>query len=384
MQGEKVPHIMREPLCTTPFLKPLLLVLLLCVACTPRDPREVSTIFRLPAQDSLSQTVYDLDALQENGELIAVTLSGPDTYFEWRGQGFGLQYELVADFARSQGLRIRMEVAHDSTEMYQMLTKGEADVIALPCPPREGWLQCAIQDTLSHTPHGWITRAQSPQLAQAIQEWYDPQLPQRILTRHQQQFARRNRPASHHPRPRIRNAAQGIISDYDALFKSAAVTARWDWRLLSAQCYQESAFDPHAVSWAGAQGLMQIMPATAASLGVEGDVFVPATNVHAAARYIRLLDDQLSDIANREERIRFILASYNGGLGHVRDAMALAQKYGENPHQWSAVAKYILRLSEPQYYRDPLVRYGYLRGTETVGYVDGILSHWQYYRQAIK
>lgn len=75
----------------------------------------------------------------------------------------------------------------------------------------------------------------------------------------------------------------------------------------------------------------------------------------------------------------FALASYNGGYFHIRDAMALARKHGQNPHNWGVIRDYILRLSQPAYYTDPVVKYGYMRGTETVNYVDRIRARWGEY-----
>ena len=124
------------------------------------------------------------------------------------------------------------------------------------------------------------------------------------------------------------------------------------------------------------------MPSTASRLNVQSNVFDPSSNVNAAARLIKELDGKLNDISNSDERINFILASYNGGIGHVRDAMALTKKYGGNSQKWDEVEAYILKLSSPEFYRDPVVKYGYLRGTETAGYVRSIRSHWQYYRTA--
>ncbi len=104
---------------------------------------------------------------------------------------------------------------------------------------------------------------------------------------------------------------------------------------------------------------MQLMPRTATELGVPAEqVNDPQTNVAAAARLIRKLTGQLADVPDANERLKFVLASYNGGLGHVRDAMALARKYGRNPHRWDEVAPYILGLQTPQYYRDPVVKHG--------------------------
>ena len=118
---------------------------------------------------------------------------------------------------------------------------------------------------------------------------------------------------------------------------------------------------------------MQIMPETAVHLGLPADqMHQPEKNISAAARYLRELERKFSDIPGRAERINFILAAYNGGTGHVRDAMALARKHGKNPHLWNDVAPFILRLSQPHYFIVPAARYGYLRGEETYGYVTSI------------
>lgn len=350
-------------------------------SCTQK-PKEVSAIFHDTKEDN-EASCPDLPQLEENGEIIAVTLSGPQTYFEFRGQSFGLQYELIADFARKHGLRIRMEIAHDTTELLRRLDLGEADVIALPLPHIDGYTTTAIQDSASNgnKAQGWITRASSPQLAEALNAWYNPAIKQRIIAEQQKLTQRKsNFTARHTPRPKVKDAKRGIISDYDSMFRRHAHTCGWDWRLLAAQCFQESAFDPQAVSWAGAQGLMQLMPSTASHYGVSNQVFDPDANIRAATRLLKDLDNAFTDISDRDERISFILASYNGGQGHIRDAMALTQKYGGNEHRWSEVSKYILLLSEPQYYRDPVVRFGYLRGTETANYVTAIRSHWAHYR----
>ena len=172
-----------------------------------------------------------------------------------------------------------------------------------------------------------------------------------------------------------------MISHYDPLFKKYAPMARWDWRLMAAQCYQESCFDPEARSWAGARGLMQIMPGTAAHLGLSmSDIHNPEQNVKAAARYLSELNGYFRNIPSASERQLFVLASYNGGYFHVQDAMALARKNGKSPHRWRDVAYYILALEKPQYYNDPVVKHGYMRGSETVDYVDRIRQRYAQYR----
>ena len=131
----------------------------------------------------------------------------------------------------------------------------------------------------------------------------------------------------------------------------------------------------------GAMGLMQLMPFTADAMGVPSDKrFDPEQNIAASARYIRKVSQSFSDIRDSEERIRFTLAAYNGGVGHVQDAQTLARKAGRNHQVWHEVAPYILRLAEPRYYRDPDVVNGYMRGSETEAYVRLIMNRWNQYR----
>lgn len=306
--------------------------------------------------------------ISESGELIAITLSGPDTYFEFRGRGFGLQHDLAEDFAKHIGIRLRMEVAHDTAELLQRLREREVDLIAMELPKQKGLTQVA---------NHWLVSNDSPELAKAINDWYSPELLKRFKSRP----STTDNKVQRHPRPAMLNAATGQICQYDDLLQRHATAIGWDWRLLAAQCYQESAFDPQAVSWAGAQGLMQLMPATAASLGVDAaNIFDPETNIEAGVRYLKKLNQSFADITPQSSRIPFILAAYNGGTTHVRDAMALARKDGKSDKQWREVEPYILLLSEPRYYNDPVVKAGYLHGSETHGYVRAIMDRWTQYR----
>ena len=318
--------------------------------------------------DSLS-SAYDLRDIEESGELICITLSGPDTYFEFRGKGFGLQNDLAEAYAHQIGARLRMEVAHDTAEILNRLQNREVDIATMQLPSSSGTIRCE---------NGWLVHQEAHQLAQSINDWYSPELVQQFKNRPKTTVAVRRQ-----ARPVMLNASTGQICQYDALLQRHAAAIGWDWRLLAAQCYQESAFDPRAISWAGAQGLMQIMPGTAAHLGVTGNIFDPETNIEASVRYLKELNQTFADIPGQSSRIPFILAAYNGGVNHVRDAMALARKNGRNEKAWRDVEPYILHLSEPQYYRDPVVTSGYLRGSETYGYVRNIMDRWgQYCGQA--
>lgn len=176
----------------------------------------------------------------------------------------------------------------------------------------------------------------------------------------------------------------GDISAYDRLFKKYAATAGVEWTVLAAVAYVESNFNPSAVSWAGARGLMQIMPKTAAGYGFsEEDLADPEKSVYIASLILSKSDKFLqSYIGNRAERLRFQLGAYNAGMGHVTDAMRLAQKYGKKPQVWySNVEEAVLWKMRPEFYNDPVCSYGYCRGTETVNYVRQVENAYRVFSQ---
>ena len=321
---------------------------------------------------------FSLSDIQESGELIMLTMSGPDTYFDYHGIGMGTQFLLCEKYAQHLGVSLRVETCKSTAEMLKRLDNGDADIIVYQMPKKQkGTLPCGYAVDSLNT--AWAVNAQSGELADSINSWYDPKIVASIRREEQLRYSMQ----SIHRRtyaPML-NAKAGVISKYDMMFMRYAPMARWDWRLLAAQCYQESCFDPKAYSWAGARGLMQIMPATAAQIGLpESKMYDPEENIYAAVRYIIKLTSHFQDIRDPRERQLFVLGSYNGGFFHIRDAMALAKKDGKNPHRWDDVSEYVLKLSMPQYYNDPVVKYGYMRGQETATYVSRIRDRWAQYR----
>lgn len=170
------------------------------------------------------------------------------------------------------------------------------------------------------------------------------------------------------------------ISLYDDYFKIYAKIIGWDWRLLAAVAYKESKFDPTVTSWAGACGLMQIMPKTAISLGLtEEEFYDPEKNIRAAAQYLNKMNKLFPNIEDEREKVKFVLASYNAGPGHIFDARALTLKNGKNPNVWDDVKDYLKLKSNPEYYNDEVCKYGYCRGNEPIHYVDVITMKYGEY-----
>lgn len=175
----------------------------------------------------------------------------------------------------------------------------------------------------------------------------------------------------------------GKFSPYDDLIKSAvdSLLPGWDWRLVAAQVYQESKFDPQAESWMGAQGLMQLVPETGEYYGAN-NLFDPTENIWAGVKHLAWLENIFEPkVADAEERKKFILASYNVGQGHVLDARRLARKNGADPESWADVEKFLTLKSKPQYFNDPAVTNGYCRCTEPVRYVNEIYTRFERYQQ---
>ena len=173
------------------------------------------------------------------------------------------------------------------------------------------------------------------------------------------------------------------ISTLDDHFREAADSIDWDWKLIAAICYTESKFDSTAVSHVGAHGVMQMLPNTLRSLGVPDSLHTDTrTNIHAGARYLKKLERIFRRIDNFDERLNFILASYNAGIGQVNDAMALAQKYGKSRYIWHGVDTFLILKKYPEYYNDSVCKTGSFNSSdETLQFVEKVTKRWKRYQR---
>lgn len=356
----------------------IFILFLLFASCSETKKQAITPWGTSVGEDSIpSNASFAMSDIQNNGELIMLTLSGPETYYDYHGHGMGLQYLLCEKFAQKLGVSLRVEVCKDTAEMVSRLKSGDADVIAFPLPKTYRGIRYAGASDTTHKLQ-WAVQMSSTELADSLNSWFKPSMIEKM--KKEEKFLLSTRSIVRHVYSPMLDRSGGVISHYDHYFRRYAPLARWDWRLLAAQCYQESTFDPKAHSWAGACGLMQIMPSTADHLGLSRDnIYDPEQNIAAAAKYIRELDSHFQDVSSGE-RTLFVLASYNGGFHHIRDAMSLASKHGRNAHSWADVREFVLKLSSSPYYNDPVVKYGYMRGYETVDYVDKIRARWAQYR----
>lgn len=163
---------------------------------------------------------------------------------------------------------------------------------------------------------------------------------------------------------------------YSTTIMEAAQTHRFDWRMIAAQIYQESHFNPDARSHAGAYGLMQLTHSTAKSLGVE-NILDSSQNIHAGIQHLRNLYDSFDKVIG-SDRLFMALAAYNVGQGHIQDARNLARKMNLDPNKWASLTKTLPLLSNQQYYKN--ATYGYCRGTEPIEYVKQIIIYYDILR----
>ena len=384
------------------------MILLSVMACDSKKSQGEAERSPFTAHATNGVSHLDLPEIQQNGEIIVLTLYGPESYFDFRGEDFGVQFMIARQYAKSIGVSIRVDVSRNQQELIHKLQQGEGDFVAYQVEKSDslsalldyvGEAEMSVfldslaqvrKDTSLKSRQGgaWAVRKDSPLLSASIGQW---------MTAHQKDFfdyttirIKSSNGRTYTPRRKVAspmlNASRGQISLYDDLFKKYALSCGWDWRLLAAQAYQESAFDPQAVSHMGAMGLMQLMPGTAREVGVaQSDVFDPQSNLAGGVRYIHRLNTHYAFITNTDERINFILAAYNAGAGHVDDARALAKKYGKNANVWLGnVDTFVLKMSDSQYYNQPEVKYSYFRGSETYDYVNSIRARWSEYKQKIR
>jgi membrane-bound lytic murein transglycosylase F len=229
----------------------------------------------------------------------------------------------------------------------------------------------------------WAVRRNAPLLLGKLNQWIAAKRQSGLLAVLYRKYFLDRRAFSARAGSLYLTAETGTISPYDNWFRQYAGIPGWDWRLIAAQAFQESRFNPQAHSWAGAVGLMQIMPKTAQQL--QSNPADPEQSVQAACRYLWMLDGLWKEsVKDDKERLKFILASYNVGAGHVQDAVRLALKNGDDPRSWLDVSYWLIRKSKRSVYNDPVVKHGFARGTEPVAYVDEILGRWQNYKEFVR
>lgn len=227
----------------------------------------------------------------------------------------------------------------------------------------------------------WAVRKNSPVLLDSLSEWLK-------TYKHTKEYKALVKKYFGNKQQKTNKAKQvffetegGVLSPYDRFIMKHAQRINWDWKLLASLIYQESRFNHTAQSWAGASGIMQLMPQTAERYGIDSSSGIEQ-HIAAGVKLLQYFDKQLQEsITDSITRIKFVLAAYNVGLGHVQDAQRLAQKFGASDTLWEEhTATYMLHKSERKYYSDEVVKHGYCRGKQAVNFVQEVLQRHEHYK----
>ncbi|MBS1491203.1 MAG: transporter substrate-binding domain-containing protein [Bacteroidetes bacterium] len=317
----------------------------------------------------------------------AVELGGKEVYVK-NGSSFIDRLQNLSDEIGKE-IIIREDSADSETEsLIQKVAMGEiqyavADqMIAQVC---ELYYPNLDINTVISLPQqiGWGLRKNSPELLAGINQWLVEIKKQGVFQIIYDRYY-------NSPRFLVSMMTTDIplttkkLSPFDTQLKKGAAELGWDWRLLASVAFQESNFNPQVESWAGAIGVMQVMPETGQHFGIK-NLWDPDQNIFAGVRYLKFLDDYWKKtVPDDSERKKFILASYNAGLMHVIDAQKLSKKYGKKPDVWEDhVAYYLSQKSNPKYYRDSVSSAGYCRCDGPVLYVKQVLQRYEEYKVRI-
>jgi membrane-bound lytic murein transglycosylase F len=274
---------------------------------------------------------------------------------------------------RDSGIALKIEPVPEDVETEEIIAKvasGDYDLTVADSPILDIELTWRADVTSAFSlgdeqPYGWAVRPEDTQLAGALDAFIKEEYRGARYNIAYRKYFKDPRVVSAHVEERSDRA--GRISPYDELIRKYSSQYSFDWRLIAAQMYQESRFDPKARSWVGAVGLMQVMPRTAKQFGY-GDVRAPDAGIHAGVEYMAWTRDRFDSELSITDRTWFALASYNAGKGHVEDARRLAVAKKLDPNQWFGhVEKAMLLLAKPEIARKS--RFGYCRGEEPVNYV---------------
>ena len=290
---------------------------------------------------------------------------------------------------RESGMDIGViEVPYDAEELARQVARGEIEYTV--CDDYMSNIICSLYPELDlSTPVSfplnisWSVRKDGTDgLVNELNRWIAGFKTTREYARLERKYFSGSRPASIAGSEYFATNGGGKVSPFDDIIKKCSESIGWDWRLVAALIYQESRFNPSVISPRGAYGLMQVMPATGEHFGLDVTHSVE-NNIRAGISYIRMLDDLFANwVSDPDERVKFILASYNAGHGHVIDAIKLAEKNGLDAGKWEDnVSLFLERKSDPVFYDDPVVRNGRLKqGVQVNAYVADILKRYEHYR----
>ncbi|MBV8062830.1 MAG: membrane-bound lytic murein transglycosylase MltF [Nevskia sp.] len=333
--------------------------------------RQQRVRFSHPLQEVVPQLVYrgDNDAPQDLGELDGTLAVVPGSSAEELLEAAQRRYpDLKWNKAGSES---------DVDDLLYQVSKGEldytianSDLVAINqryYPNlRVGFALAGKQDL------AWaLAQGEDDSLYKAVQE-YLHQVGASELARLRDRYFGHINETDYLGVVRFTADVQGRLPRYRAWFEAAARQYRLDWRVLAAIGYQESHWDPAAVSPTGVRGLMMLTTDTATLLEVDREN--AAQSIRGGARWFRQIMADLPPQIAEPDRTWMALAAYNQGLGHLLDARELVAQLGGDPDRWLDVRNALPLLSREHWFKS--THYGYARGREAVGFVGNVRNYY--------
>jgi membrane-bound lytic murein transglycosylase F len=314
-------------------------------------------------------------------------LRGRPIHLSFRSTTYGTAKDLEARL----GFPLDLVDVSDDVEMEEMMervARGEypltiADEDLLDLERTSGLSLTARFKVSEPLPKAWAVRQDSPELLAAADAFVKKSVRNGLVKILYDRYYRPDASTSRaRQRGEYRADAAGKISPWDTVFKREAAKVGLDWRLLAAVAFTESKFDPNVKSAWGAVGLMQVLPSTAKSVGVL-DAERPESSIKAGAAYLKYLTEAFAEPSlEPRQRIRFALAAYNAGLGHIQDARILATRINKDPNVWFGNVEQALRLKrDPKWHEQ--TRFGYCRAEESIAYVSLVQSRYDVFARHV-
>ncbi|MBL7859077.1 MAG: transporter substrate-binding domain-containing protein [Cyclobacteriaceae bacterium] len=312
-------------------------------------------------------------------------LSGKEIHV-LKGTSFELRLKNLSDELGAD-IIIQSDTASESTEtLIKQVAIGEIDYTVANhtlAQVNAAYYPNLDVNTVLSVPQqiAWATRKNSQQLVTAVDEWLSSIKKEPTFMVIYNRYFKSHRTSLLRMKSSYTSFSGDKISPYDGWIKEGAAKLKWDWRLLASVIYQESKFESSGESWAGARGLMQLMPETAKRFGASNPDD-PHQSILAGVKFLQYLDAYWEKkVMDEQERLKFILSSYNAGLSHIIDARKLTEKHGGDPNVWDGnVEMYLLKKSEPEFYQDAVVMAGYCKCEEPVNYIKDVLERFEEYK----
>ena len=305
--------------------------------------------------------------IEAGQEFMCVIDLGNDMY-DSHGLETGMHYELLKRFAKDNRCSVRIRLADKGEDILDSLSKGKIDMAVVHNEDTAGHDGVVLSRDVTNCTT-WALKSSDTEAVRHINHWIGH-------IKASSEFSAISK--SFKVSDPIKKAAKGLktdlISPYDDLIRKYASLLGWDWRMLAAVVYQESRFAISSRSHRGASGLMQVMPFTGKSYGVE-DLLDPEENLKAGTGHLIRLQKQLTGCGvPHEELVKFTLAAYNAGEGRIADCRNFAKAQNRNSNSWDEIVSIIPLMREDSILDEESVKLGKFQGHETIAYVSSIME----------